>query len=88
MNSPFQCGGVVKEFPPLPDGKKLIIRISKTTGATLQIKKNGNPTDNYDYLLYEGEAVEIEGYGNPIVSVVNAGADPDVVWTFEPIHRR
>lgn len=84
MNSPFQCGGVVKDLPAIPPGKKLVVRIDKTSGATLKVKKNGDPTTHYDFLLYEGEFVEISERA-AVVSVLNAGANPNVIWTFEPL---
>lgn len=85
MDSPFKCGGVKKDFAAIPPGMKLVIRIDKTSGAILYVKKNGTPSATaHDYRLFEGDFLEVVDR-SAIVTVLNTGADPDIIWTFEPI---
>lgn len=84
LDSPFQSGGAVKDFPPLGQRQVLVIRIESGGTFQVNIKKSGTPSATAaDYFLNSGDPLEIPGPCIP--SIISITGDPKIYWTIESL---
>lgn len=82
LDSPFQSGGVVKDFPIIQSRKKLIVRIEAGGSFQVNFKKQGSPSAvGADYFLTSGDALAVAGPCQP--SCISITGDPKIYWTIE-----
>lgn len=84
LDSPFQSGGALKDFPTLDQRKKLVVRIESGGTFLVNFKKNGVASATAaDYFLNSGDSLEIPGPGE--VSCISITGDPKIYWTKEDV---
>jgi hypothetical protein len=81
-DTPFQAGGTVQNFPPVPHNKKLVVRIESGGTFKVIIKRNGTPSATAgEFFLDSGDAVEL--VGGYTYYVLNTVGDPLIFWAIE-----
>jgi hypothetical protein len=82
--SPFQCGGVVYQFPNDHISASLQIRIESTSGKKVHISIRGTPTTTKaDIYLESGEAFEVKGISGlkgSDVKIIDVTGDPIIYF--------
>lgn len=94
--SPFKCAGAVQEFPPIPKGKKLIVRLEKLLSSQVNLTIDEDPSAiNADYFLTPGDSLEIPGENHISghsngqseeglrIKIINILLDPFIYWRIE-----
>jgi hypothetical protein len=86
MDTPFQCGGEVVQFPNMEVYKSLELRVENATDALVYFKIYGTPSSTIaDGFVQAAEALsltkEMLGGNAKNLSVINIGlTDPKIFW--------